>query len=110
MKYKLITFITSLHIAIVIMTMAYAGSLPSDAANTVSGPLRPNPHNPRYFTDDSGKAIYLTGSHTWNNLKDKGTKDPPPAFDYTGYLNFLKQHTGRWINEEPPEREGKYKI
>ncbi len=26
--------------------------------------------NPRYFTDGSGKAVYLAGSHTWPNFKD----------------------------------------
>ena len=26
------------------------------------GPLRHNPANPCYFTDDTGRAIYLTGS------------------------------------------------
>lgn len=26
----------------------------------IRGPLRANPHNPRYFTDESGRAIYLT--------------------------------------------------
>ena len=39
-------------------------------ASTATGPLRANPANPRYFTDGSGKAIYLTGSHTWANLMD----------------------------------------
>jgi hypothetical protein len=33
-------------------------------AQTATGPLRANPANSRYFTDGSGKAIYLTGSHT----------------------------------------------
>ena len=42
-----------------------------------TGPLRPHPQNPRYFTDGSGRAIYLTGSHTWSNLQDQGPKDPP---------------------------------
>src|SRR5262245_17715422 len=36
------------------------------------GPLRVHPANPRYFTDGSGKAVYLTGAHTWNNLQDIG--------------------------------------
>ena len=35
-----------------------------------TGPLRVHPTNPRYFTDDGNKAIYLTGSHTWSNLQD----------------------------------------
>jgi hypothetical protein len=55
-----------------------------------TGPLRVNPDNPRYFTDDSGRAIYLTGSHTWANLQDLGSSDPPPVFDYTAYLDFLE--------------------
>jgi hypothetical protein len=57
-----------------------------------TGPLRVLAGNPRYFTDGSGKAIYLTGSHTWANLVDQGTTDPPSVFDYTAYLNFLQAH------------------
>lgn len=34
-------------------------------AHTFHGTLRPCPYNPRYFTDDTGEAIYLSGSHTW---------------------------------------------
>jgi len=49
--------------------------------------------NPRYFTDGTGKVIYLTGSHTWNNFQDWGTADPPPVFDYPGYLSFLYAHS-----------------
>jgi hypothetical protein len=44
----------------------------------------------RYFVNASGQAVYLTGSHTWSNLQDNGTVDPPPAFDYSGYLDFLE--------------------
>ena len=44
---------------------------------TIQGPLRVHPKNPRYFTDGSGGAIYLTGSHTWLNLQDGGSKFPP---------------------------------
>ena len=55
------------------------------------GPLRIHPENPRYFTDGSGRAIYLTGSHTWANLQDQGPKDPPRPFDYEGYLDFLRE-------------------
>lgn len=58
-------------------------------ASLASGPLRVNPDNPRYFTDGSGKAVYLTGSHTWSNLQDNGLTDPPPTFNYQEYLDFL---------------------
>jgi len=60
------------------------------------GPLKVNPVNPRYFTDGTGKAIYLTGSHTWNNFQDIGDEDAPP-FDYTAYLDFLKDHNHNFI-------------
>jgi hypothetical protein len=62
------------------------------AAQSASGPLRVHPTNPRYFADASGRAVYLTGSHTWLNLQDGVLTDPPPAFDYTRYLEFLASH------------------
>ncbi|MCU0871263.1 MAG: hypothetical protein MUE50_02865 [Pirellulaceae bacterium] len=58
-------------------------------AKPTSGPLRKHPSNPRYFTDDTGRAILLTGSHTWNNLVDMGPTDPPATFDYDKYLDWL---------------------
>ncbi len=61
-------------------------------AAAATSPLRVHPTNPRYFTDGSGKAVYLTGSHTWWNLQDTGPSDPPPVFDYDAYLDFLKKH------------------
>jgi len=61
-------------------------------ATKFHGPLRVSPRNPRYFTDDAGKAIYLTGAHTWNNLVDMGPTDPPNAFDYPAYLDFMTRH------------------
>jgi hypothetical protein len=57
-----------------------------------AGPLFKHPSNPRYFTDGSGKAVYLTGSHTWSNLQDNGNGNPPPRFDYNVYLEFLAAH------------------
>ena len=53
------------------------------------GPLRVHPENPRYFTDDSGKAILLAGSHTWPNLVDMGPSDPPAPLDYAAYLDWM---------------------
>lgn len=70
-----------------------------------AGPLRVDAANPRYFTDGSGKAVYLTGSHTWGNLKDRAAIDPPPAFDYPGWLDFLASHGHNffrlWTWEQP---------
>ena len=62
-------------------------------AQAATGPLRANPANPRYFTDGSGKAIYLTGSHTWANLMDRGTLHPPQVpFDYPAYMKWMVAH------------------
>lgn len=62
-----------------------------------TGPLRLHPANPRYFTDGSGRAVYLTGSHTWDSLQDLGETDPPAAFDFDAYLDFLARHGHNFI-------------
>ncbi len=61
------------------------------------GPLRVHPDNPRYFTDGSGRAVYLTGAHTWPNLVDIGSTDPPPRFDFDAYLAFLRRYGHNFI-------------
>lgn len=66
-------------------------------AAPATGPLRVSEQNPRYFTDGSGKVVYLTGSHTWNNLPDMGPTEPIPAFDYPAYLDFLERHHHNFI-------------
>lgn len=60
--------------------------------STIAGPLRVSPVNPRYFTNNTGRAIYLTGSHTWPNFQDGDIKDPPKAFTWIAYLDMLKSH------------------
>jgi hypothetical protein len=63
-----------------------------------SGPLTVLPSNPRYFTDGSGRAVYLSGSHTWSNgMEDRGTIDPPLPFDYDGYIAFMVAHNFNWM-------------
>jgi len=63
----------------------------------MSGPLVVSKSNPRYFADSTGRVVYLTGSHTWENLQDCGIHDPPPAFDFEGYLAMLEQHGHNFI-------------
>jgi hypothetical protein len=68
------------------------------AATTVAtGPLRVPSENPRYFADATGKPVYLTGSHTWNNLPDIGTTDPPVRFDFDEYLRFMRRYRHNFI-------------
>ena len=54
--------------------------------------LQIHPTNSRYFTDGSGKAIYLTGSHTWTNLQDIDL-----SFDYDGYLDFMEENNHNFM-------------
>src|SRR5262249_55649662 len=66
-------------------------------ALAATGPLRVCRENPRYFTDGrkspdgSLKAVYLTGSHHWNNFQDPAKLGGPLTnrFDYEGYLEQL---------------------
>jgi len=82
------------------------------------GPLRVLEANPRYFTDGSGRAVYLAGSHNWHNFQDNGhrlpgTQDPPPVFDYKAYLDLLQAYNHnffrlwrweapKWMDDDPP--------
>lgn len=73
-------------------------SLRHAAVASALGPLRVHPGNPRYFSDGSGKAVYLTGSHHWNNLQDGGeVGQPPTVFDYDRYLDVLEAHHHNFI-------------
>jgi hypothetical protein len=79
-------------------------TIASESRRPSAGPLRVHPGNPRYFADAQGRAVYLTGSHTWTNLQDAGDGLPLPAFDYGAYLDRLEsQHHSffrlwRWEN------------
>jgi len=48
------------------------------------GILKVCDENGRYFCN-GGKAVYLTGSHTWDNLQDIGDVD----FNYDDYLDWM---------------------
>jgi len=61
------------------------------------GTLRVSKINPRYFTDDRGGAVYLTGSHTWNNLVDMGPGDIPEEFDFVAYIQWMKKYNHNFI-------------
>ena len=73
------------------------------------GVLRVSPKNPRYFTDATGKAIFLTGSHTWGNFVDVGSANnnfksgldnlsTTTAMEgFTDYLDFLKHYNHNFI-------------
>jgi hypothetical protein len=68
------------------------------------GPLVVSEVNPRSFTvvSDPHTAVYLTGSHIWNNLHDgmgpgRECSEEPEQFDYDAYLDFLEEHGHNFI-------------
>jgi hypothetical protein len=78
---------------------------PLKAKRKAAGPLVVSKTNPRYFTVASEvdrKAIYLTGSHIWNNFHDGmgpglDCSDTPEQVDFDAYLQFLKEHGHNFI-------------
>ena len=75
-------------LALILAACALGKPAPEPGA---AGPLRVHPGNPRYFIDDGGKAVYLTGSHTWDNLR------PAPLFDFPDYLEFLRRMNHNFV-------------
>jgi hypothetical protein len=79
-------------------------SKPVREPDTARGPLVVSTANPRYFTVASHerKAVYLTGSHIWNNLHDgmgpgAACAETSEQLDYGAYLDFLDEHGHNFI-------------
>jgi hypothetical protein len=84
----------------------------SNSSGTMPTLLRRSVENPRYFENAEGKEVLLVGSHTWLNGQDSGPTNPPAAFDYAAWLDFLEQYNhnffrlwtweqAAWTNNEP---------
>jgi hypothetical protein len=92
-------------VSLVVVWTALGVTASHSEARSAPGPLVVSPDNPRYFTPASGRhageAVYLTGSHLWNNLEDGigvGTCDEPtPPLSFGAYLDFLKAHGHNFI-------------
>jgi hypothetical protein len=73
-----------------------------------AGPLAVHPDNPRYFTDGSGKTIYLSGSHTWYNIHFNINNPAMGEAEFEAYLDWMQEYghnftrlwTG-WANNFP---------
>jgi hypothetical protein len=77
---------------------------PVRVADAAPGPLVVSRANPRYFAvaSDAGRAVYLTGSHIWNNLHDgmgpgAGCAETSEQLGYGQYLDFLEEHGHNFI-------------
>jgi hypothetical protein len=89
------------------MVNATASSGSLIGVGAAAGPLVVSEANPRYFTVKSDnpadrRAVYLTGSHIWNNFHDglgpgSACADAPEQNDFGAYLEFLKAHSHNFI-------------
>jgi hypothetical protein len=89
------------------MSENHSPSQASPFSGYAPGPLVVCAANPRYFAvaADSPveqKAVYLTGSHIWNNFHDGlgpglGCSEVPEQNDYGANLAFLKEHGHNFI-------------
>jgi hypothetical protein len=82
------------------MTRSARGMVPA------AGLLVVSQANPRYFAvasgEQAGKAIYLTGSHIWNNFHDgmgpgSACANTPERMDFDAYLDFLQARGHNFI-------------
>ena len=88
----------SLHLfPILLATLAFAGTSSAADGHSRMGPLRVHPDNPCWFARPGGQAVWLTGSHTWANLQERGVEGQTPDFDYDSYLDFLQRHGHNFI-------------
>src|SRR5688572_28257063 len=77
-------------------------SIPTHLLASVNGLLRVHPANPIYFTDDSGKAIYLSGHQIFVDLQDN-TFDKALIYgnqtvlDWAWYIQFLKSRNLNYV-------------
>ena len=78
------------------------------ASRPITAPLKALATNPNYFADGTGRAVYLTGSHTWNNLQDWGTNGRIQTLDFAAYVKMMLAHnhnfTLLWTTELPTFR------
>lgn len=68
----------------------------ASSAVGAAGPLRVHAGNPRYFTDDSGKAIYLAG-HQWFNDVQHNAWNFPVRVDWDRYLDFMHERKMNYL-------------
>ena len=81
-----------------------AGAFSSERldATPAKGPLRVLSSNPRYFTDGSGKAVYLAGlqggwemqDDAWGGYSASGTR---VTSDFPRYLRILRENNLNYI-------------
>lgn len=81
------------HTVVIVVAFFFAfGSHIAYTQKPIYNTLRPHSSNSRYFTDASGKPIYLVGAHTWWTFQDGGLNNPPSPTDFNAHLDALVQY------------------
>src|SRR6266700_4959702 len=79
----------------------------SNTTSTSMGPLKKSTVNTRYFVDPGGNGVFLSGSHTWNDVQDTDQSASPAAFPFANYVSMLKgdgqNATILWRKDMPRE-------
>jgi Family of unknown function (DUF6298) len=94
------TFAATAGVVLLVLALA-AGSQARPSAGAKL--LRTSDVNPRYFTDASGRAVYLTGSHVWWSLQGDRTwkvdcqHGRAAPFRYRDYLDRLAAYGHNFI-------------
>jgi hypothetical protein len=64
--------------------------------HTFAGPLKVSQSNPRYFTDDSGRVVFLSGFEFWDVLLLDG-EPAPESMSWSVFLDISQQHGTNFI-------------
>ncbi len=93
---------------ILISAYAFIGAQPNkdlEVSKKINGTLRVSSGNSHFFTDASGKAILLTGSHTWENFQDHYSDTDLAVFSWKEYLDMMQNNHHNfmrlWMYEQP---------
>lgn len=99
----------TLLVALCLMSPVAIATGQQPGVDKAKGPLRVHPTNPRYFTDGtknpdgSLRAVYLTGSHNWDNFQRWAEGEIQEGLTagklgrFTDYLDVLQTHQHNFV-------------
>ena len=90
------------------MIRIFGSNSAGESIAPIETPLKSLSTNPNYFTNETGRAVNLTGSHSWNTLQDWGANDSIRPLDFDAFVEILVAHhhnfTLLWTTELPSFR------
>ncbi|MHC4404691.1 MAG: DUF6298 domain-containing protein [Planctomycetota bacterium] len=83
-------------LALLCLSWRCAAGQSAAPAAVVNGVLRVHSENPRYFTDDGGRAIYLAG-HQWFNDLQHNAWNSPVKINWDHYLDSMNERNLNYL-------------